>query len=226
MIPASAVCISHIVCVVVCFQYIGTAMDKSEWVNQFQDELRQKGPNAPLKNYVHTREAPFSAQLSASVSPCVWLYDTPFQITVNLVGGGSTIVIDNELRIGRSTEADVGRLLDRVQIVKCRTRGCRNPAFDPSTTLKHRDGRCEQCAMELFNKEFEQAQLAERKKLAQMDRKHRARGFTHRVDAWVHADGGDQQLSIWMCDPTEAAIHDELTGSGVTDLQHYTVHQL
>ena len=205
---------------------IKKAMDKNEWVNQLRDELRQQGAENPLKNYVCTREAPFGAKLSASVSPCVWLYNTPFQITVNLVGGGNTIVTDSGLRFEQAAESDVGRLLDTVRIIKCRTRGCRNPAFDPATTFKHRDGRCEQCALVLFNKEFEKAQLDEKKKLAQMDRQHRARGFTHRVDAWVHADGGDHQLSIWMCDPTETAIHNELIRSGVTDLQQYTVHQL
>jgi len=93
-------------------------------------------------------------------------------------------------------------------------------------TLKHRDGKCEQCAMAVLNKDLEKAQLAEQKKLAQMDRLHRARGFTHRVDAWVHADGGDQQLSIWMCDPTEASIRSELIRSGVTDFKNFTFREL
>jgi len=201
-------------------------MDKNEWINQFQDGLRQKGADNPLKNYVHTREGPFNAKLSASVSPCVWLYDSPFQISVNLVGGGLTIVIDQELEFSKASEADVSRLLDSVRIVKCRTRGCHNPAFDSGTSLKHRDGKCEQCGLKAFDKELQKAQLAERRKLAQLDRKHRARGFTHRVDAWVHADGGDQQLSMWMCDPTGATIRSELAREGVSDLQTYTVHEL
>lgn len=201
-------------------------MDKNEWINQFQDNARREGRESPLKNCVRTREAPFDAKLSASVSPCVWMYDSPFQISVNLAGGGSTIVIDNELRLDQATEADVARLLDSVDIVKCRTRGCRNPAFDPRTTLKHRDGRCEQCAFEAFDRELKAAQAAERKKLERLDRQHMARGFTHRVDAWVHAEGGDQQLSIWLCDPTDAIIRSELLRSGVADLQSYTLHQL
>jgi len=201
-------------------------MDKNEWINQFQDNARREGRDIPLKNCVCTREAPLDAKLNASVSPCVWMYDSPFQISVNLAGGGSTIVIDNELRLDQATEADVTRLLDSVEIVKCRTRGCRNPAFDPRTTLKHRDGRCEQCTLEVLNKELKAAQAAERKKLAQLDRKHMARGFTHRVDAWVHAEGGDHQLSIWLCDPTDAMIRSELLRSGVADLQSYTLHQL
>jgi len=201
-------------------------MDKNEWINQFQEELRQKGPDNLLKNYVHTREGPFNAKLSASVSPCVWLYDSPFQISVNLVGGGLTIVIDDELQFNKATEADVGRLLDSVRIVKCRTRGCHNPAFDPGTSLKHRDGKCEHCALKAFDKELQKAQLTEQRKLAALDRKHRARGFTHRVDAWVHADGGDQQVSFWMCAPTEASIRSELLREGVSDLQAYKLHEL
>lgn len=80
--------------------------------------------------------------------------------------------------------------------------------------------------MKAFDKELQKAQLAEQEKLAALDRKHRARGFTHRVDAWVHADGGDQQVSMWMCDPTEATIRSELLREGVSDLQTYTVHEL
>lgn len=201
-------------------------MDKNEWINQFQDRLRQQGPDNPLKNYVHTREGPFNARLSASVSPCVWLYDSPFQISVNLAGGGLTIVIDSELQLNQASEADVSRLLDSVRIVKCRTRGCHNPAFDPGALLKHREGKCEQCALKAFGKELQKAQQAEQKKLAALDRKHRARGFTHRVDAWVHVDGGDRQISMWICDPTEAIIRSELLREGVSDLQNFTLHQL
>lgn len=82
-------------------------MEKNEWINQFQNGLRQKGPDNPLKNCVHTQEGPFNAKLSASVSPSVWLYDSPFQISVKLVGGGLTIVIDNDLQFSKATEADV-----------------------------------------------------------------------------------------------------------------------
>lgn len=201
-------------------------MDKNEWINQFQDDARRQGPDSPLKNCVCTREAPLDAKLSASVSPCVWMYGGPFQISVNLAGGGSTIVIDSELRLDQATEADIIRLLDSVGIVKCRTRGCQNPAFDPRTTLKNRDGRCEPCALAVFDKELNAAQAAERKKLARMDRQYKARGFTHRVDAWVHAEGGDQQLSIWLRDPTDMIIRSELLRSGVADSQSYTLHQL
>lgn len=201
-------------------------MDKNEWINQFQDNARRQGQDSPLKNCVCTREATLDAKLSASVSPCVWMYDSPFQVSVNLAGGGTTIVIDNDLRLDQTTKADIIRLLDSVDIVKCRTRGCRNPAFDPRTTLKHRDGRCESCALPLLDKELEVAQAAERKKLVRLDRQNKARGFTHRVDTWVHSEGGDQQLSIWFRDPTDMIICSELRRSGVSDLQSYTLHQL
>lgn len=201
-------------------------MDKNEWINQFQDKARGEGRDSLLKNYVRTREGPLEAKLSASVSPCVWMYDAPFQISVSLAGGGSTIVVDDGLRLDQATEADVARLLDSVGVIKCRTRGCRNPAFDPATSVSHRDGRCEKCALDRFDKELKAAQAAEQKKLAQLDRKHKARGFTHRVDAWVHADGGDQELSFWLCDPTDTIIRSELRRAGVTDLQSYTLHQL
>ena len=207
-------------------QSIGGSMDKNEWINQFQDGLRQQKPDNSLKNYVRTREGPFNAKLSASVSPCVWLYDSPFQISVKLVGGGLTIVIDDRLRFSDATEADVTRLFDSVGIVKCRSRGCHNPAFDPASTVKHRDGKCEQCALAMFDKELAKVQAAERKKLAQLDRKYKARGFTHRIDAWIHAEGGDQTVSVWLSDPADAVIRSELLRLGALDVQSYIVYQL
>jgi hypothetical protein len=96
-----------------------------------------------MKNYVNTREGPFNAKPSALISPCVWLHNSPFQTTANPVGGAVTIVIDKELRFNDATEADAGRLLDSVRIVKCRARGCPNPAFNSTKVRKHRDGKCE-----------------------------------------------------------------------------------
>jgi hypothetical protein len=201
-------------------------MDKNDWINQFQDKLRQAAARHPLQNRVITRDGPLGAKLSASVSPCVWLYDSPFQITVTLVEGGSTFVTDEDVKFAEATEADVAHLLDRIQLKKCRKRGCSNPAFDPVATAAHRDGKCEQCFMKNLNKELEKAQTAERRKLAQIDRLHRARGFTHRVDAWVHADGGDRQLSIWLAHPDEESIHSELQRAGADGAHGYTLHPL
>lgn len=201
-------------------------MDKNDWIDQFQDRLRQTAPCHPLQNRVVTREGPLGARLSASVSPCVWLYNSPFQITVTLAKGGTSIVTDDNVRFADATEADVARLLDRVQVQKCKTRGCQNPAFDPATMSAHRDGKCEQCFMKNLDKELEKAQKAERRELAQMDRLYRARGFTHRVEAWVHADGGDMQLSIWLANPTEDSIRNELLHAGADAAQGYTLHPL
>ena len=201
-------------------------MDKNDWISQFQDKLRQAAPGHPLQNRVVTRDGTLGARLSASVSPCVWLYDRPFQITVTLVEGGTTIVSDSDINIADATEADVARLLDRVKVKKCGTRGCQNPAFDPATTSSHRDGKCEQCFMKNLDKELQKAQAAERRKLAQMDRLYRARGFTHRVETWVHADGGDKQLSIWLANPTEDSIRNELLRAGGDAAQGYTLHSL
>lgn len=201
-------------------------MDKNDWINQFQDKLRQTALGHPLQNRVVTRQGSLGAKLSATVSPCVWLYNSPFQITVTLVEGGTTFVIDNNVKFADATEADVSRLLDRVQVKKCKTRGCQNPAFDPATTLTHRDGKCEQCFMKNLDKELEKAKAADRRKLAQMDRLYRARGFTHRVEAWVHADGGDKQLSIWLANPTEDSIRNELLHAGADAVHGYTLHPL
>lgn len=201
-------------------------MDKNDWIDQFQDQLRRTAPGHPLQNRVVTRDGPLGARLSASVSPCVWLYDSPFQITVTLVQGGTTVVTDSDVKFTDATEADVARLLDRVQVKKCRTRGCQNPAFDPVSAQAHRDGKCEQCFMKNLDKALEKAQAAERRKLTKMDRLYRARGFTHRVEAWVHAEGGDKQLSIWLASPTDDSIRSELQRAGADAAQGYTLHPL
>ena len=201
-------------------------MEKNDWITQFQDQLRQAAPSHPLQNRVITRDGPLGAKLSASVSPCVWLYDSPFQIAVTLAGGGTTFVTDSDVKFTDATEADVTRLLDRVQVRKCRTRGCQNAAFDPATMSAHRDGKCEQCFIENLDKELEKAQKAERRKLAQMDRLYRARGFTHRIEAWVHTEGGDKQLSIWLANPTEDSIRNELLRAGADAAQGYTLQPL
>ena len=59
-----------------------------------------------------------------------------------------------------------------------------------------------------------------------MDRLHRARGFTHRVEAWIHADGGDKQLSIWLVNPNDDSIRSELLRAGADAAQNYTLHPL
>ena len=201
-------------------------MDKNDWINQFQDELRQAAPAHPLQNRVVTRAGPLGARLSASVSPCVWMYNSTFQITVTLVEGGTTFVTDNDLEFANATEADVQRLLDRVKVKKCSTRGCRHPAFDPAAMSTNRGGKCEQCFIKKLDSDLVKAQVAEQRKLAQMDRMYRARGFTHRVEAWLHAEGGDKQLSIWLANPTEDNIHNELERAGADANQGYTLHAL
>lgn len=201
-------------------------MDRQDWIDQFQDGARQSAPFHPLQNFVVTREGPRGARLSATVSPCVWLYDSTLQISVTLVGGGTTIVSDTNVRLPDITEADVVRLLDTVRLKKCTARGCHNPAFDPAFSSRHRDGKCEQCFLTRLGTELEKLQEAEKKNLAKMDRFYMARGFTHRADTWIHADGGDQQLSVWLLNPTDRAIRDELVRAGADAAQPYTLHPL
>jgi len=80
--------------------------------------------------------------------------------------------------------------------------------------------------MKILDSELQKAQAAEKRKLAQLDRQYRARGFTHRVDTWIHTDGGDKQLSVWMANPTEDTIRNELPRSGADLAQGYTIHAL
>lgn len=57
--------------------------------------------------------------------------------------------------------------------------------------------------MAKFNKSEKDFQ----EKLVKDDAKHKAKGFTHRVMAWVHpASGDDYQMIIWMVNPSDADI--------------------
>lgn len=182
----------------------------NEAINQLQDSVRNKEQNT-LARAVVTREADMGAKLSGQVAPCCWMYNAPFQVSVSMADGGGRIeVVDKSLRFEDATEADMQRLIDSVQVVRCKCKGCSNLAFDPSQNDTNREGKCEACFMRKLNEEFAKLQEKENAKLEKLDEKYRKQGFTHRVEIWVHAGGDDQQIYLWMRNPTTEQIQAEL----------------
>lgn len=150
--------------------------------------------------------------LIATVSPCCWMHPNyGLQLKVELEGTGCQAFLHKKaLKYADATLKDALDMLAVVQVVPCKT--CSKPAFDPTTIDTNRDGQCETCFMTALNAEYAKEEAKEQKKLARLDAKRKAEGYTHRVDAWIHpAQGGsDYQLSMWMQNPTTETIQNAL----------------
>lgn len=177
-----------------------------------------------LAKYTLTKEVE-GVQLTASISPCSWMYDNyGLQLSVAMQGGGGTVTVhDRSTRFASATSADAERLFDMVRICKCKR--CGSPAFDPQSAKTNRNGLCEHCFMQDLRKQFEKATQAESRKLARPDAKHKKEGCTHRVSAWIHPeDGDDYQMEFWLKNaPTEAQIKALLKRNGSTVLDDYQI---
>jgi hypothetical protein len=156
-------------------------------------------------------------KLKAEVAICSWNYGSGVTMIVTFAEGygGKVHVSDDQLAVEVATEADYQRMLDTVRICPCTK--CQGPAFEG-----HRDGgQCERCFLAVLDAELEQGQTEEAQKLAKMDAEQKALGYTHRIEAWVHRDGGDKQVSFWMDRPTSKGIKAELKRLGSIDTSDY-----
>lgn len=159
--------------------------------------------------------------LEAVIDPCSWMYQSyGLQLSVKLPEGGSAKVSNRQLPFDTATTQDVLSLLEPVKIKPCTT--CMAPAFDADTVQTNRAGLCEKCFMAKINAEFEAETEVEKKKIAKLDTKYKAEGFTHRVDAWIHPSSGDDyQITFWMQNPTAKAIQGQLRKKRSTVLTDY-----
>ncbi|POA78654.1 hypothetical protein [Pseudomonas sp. DP16D-R1] len=165
-------------------------------------------------------------ELTAEISPCVFMYPGyGLQLTVKLPNGGNTIVSRKDIPIETATEQDCQALMETVKVLPCKT--CQKPAFDPSTCRTNRDGECESCFMAKLNAEFEKDMKKEDDKLKRDDAKYKARGYTHRVHAWIHPpSGSDYELMMWMINPTPEQITAELKKKKSADTTDYKLIEL
>ncbi|MYM92673.1 hypothetical protein [Duganella vulcania] len=58
------------------------------------------------------------------------------------------------------------------------------------------------------------------------DADHKSRGFTHRIDAWIHGGGDDKLISIYMVSPTTKQIKNEIRRQGSAVLDDYSLNAL
>lgn len=138
------------------------------------------------------------SELSLEVWPCSWMYPgSGLHVRIDMKDGGSATIRAEDTSFETATMDDLNRLFDQVKLVKCKC--CGKPAFDPATCSTNREGKCEACFMAALNAKFEADRKKEAEKLAKLDAKYKAQGYTHRVNAWVHpkAGGDDYQVQLW-----------------------------
>lgn len=196
-------------------------------IEQMQDNLRSNGAKINLiATIVLTREID-GVKLSLSVSPCSWMYPGyGLQVQVQMAGGGSVYLQDKAVVFEKATEEDLNRLFKKVTLTTCGR--CGKPAFDPVAHDTNRAGLCESCFVADLEKEFDQASAKETKRMARLDAKHRKNGYTHRLDAWVHPErGNDRHFSVYCRGlPSKKQISQLLAEAGSCVLNDYTVIDL
>jgi len=163
--------------------------------------------------------------LTAQVAICSWNSGAGVTLLIEFDGGGDVCVRDPQLAVEDATEADYQRMINSVKVIPCRT--CGGPAFDPTVCDTNRDGECEACFLRVLDAELEQGLAKQAKKLAKLDAKAKAQGYTHRVEGWIHpVSGEDRQISLWLQNPTPAVIRAELKRSGSVDPTDYQLIEL
>jgi len=183
----------------------------------------------PMNTRVDHMDLPLTRQvggvtLTCYVALCSWNSGQGVTLVVTFEGGGTAHIREPELDVEDATDADYQRMLDSVQLAPCKT--CGGPAFDPTWKPSNRDGDCEKCFHKIIDAELAKGQAKEAKKLAKLDAKAKAEGYTHRIEAWIHRDGDDQQLSLWLQNPTTRQIRAELRREGSLDLSDYKIIKL
>ncbi|HBP6530825.1 TPA: hypothetical protein L6A81_35015 [Pseudomonas aeruginosa] len=169
-----------------------------------------------------------SVEVSAEISPCCWMYNSDFQLSVTLPNGGGRQFIRREgLKMKDATQEHVDEMLG-IGIAPCRNEGCSNPAFDPKDFPEsNRKGECEHCFMTALSARAAKSEAAAAKKLQEEDERMKKDGYTHRVDMVVHRDSGDDQfLRCYAVDPTKRSIIGMLKRRKSKVLDDYRITQL
>ena len=168
-------------------------------IKNMQEQLRSSAPGE-IARATFSREVD-GAKLSAEISPCVWMNEGyPLQIQVTMAdGGGNVYLTDKTKNFKTATPAAIEAMLAGVKVCRCKNKACKNLSFDPAAAQTNRKGECEHCFMKKLNASFAKLQAKEDAKLKALDVSHKAKGFTHRVSAWVHPKqgGSDYQIDLY-----------------------------
>ncbi len=164
--------------------------------------------------------------LSVEVSPCCWMYaNYPLQVTYQSADERSV----GACRSKRLSQADASREDVQGMLERGLTLGacvaCGKPHLvNPDS---NRGENCNTCFTARITAEYDQAAAKERDKQAKRDAKMKAKGFTHKVIAWVHGGGDDKQVEMYTQGaPSAADIKTRLRKLGSRILNDYTVTPL
>jgi hypothetical protein len=167
-----------------------------------------------------------SVPYKADVSPCCWMYPHyGLQIGIYLQDGGKVHAHTKDVTFSEATLDNAHQLIAKVKLCSCSL--CGEPAIDPSTASTNRGGKCEKCFIKALDEEFKADLAKQEARLRKQDAKQKAKGFTHRIEAWIHpANGDDFQISVWMVNPTTEAIQSVLKKQKSTVLTDYQLIEL
>lgn len=161
-------------------------------------------------------------QVFYSVSPCSWMnkhYGLQVQISLkpNAVNAESEFIRDKGIE---ATDKPKQELDAAAKVMVEKWLG------ENGTAILHENVAKWKAAAAEFAREFaaEDARFAAQQK--KDDKKYKAKGYTHRVDAWIHPDDGDdyQTTTYFAGEPQKAEIDKLLRKSAVKN--DYTVTEL
>jgi len=161
-------------------------------------------------------------KVTATVAPCSWMYRSyGLQVMLRLPGGALASIHRKRIPFEKATEADVRTTLDAVTLCKCRL--CGKPAFDPAILDVDRDGQCEECFANKIRAEYAASEAKAAVALAEQDAEMKGRGYTHRIEAFIHPvhGGDDYPLLVYMAEPTEVDVRAHLERQGSCDTNDY-----
>lgn len=189
-----------------------------------RQSIRENAPNDLARAVLQRTDQ--GVTLSLEVSPCSWMYPTyGLQVTVRIEGGGNIHVHDKTVLFQDATVDDLNRLFDTVRLKPCKR--CGTLTFDPESVSTNREGLCEECFLGDLRKDIDKAAERDAKRQRAADAKKRAAGYTHRVNAWVHPDAGeDFQIVMYAVNPTVEIIEQQLKRRRSTVLNDYVITAL
>jgi hypothetical protein len=165
-------------------------------------------------------------KMDVHVALCCYEFGvTPIRVGFKLESGKAWGHTDGErITVYNATRADIQALLESTLVdrtcARCKVAFIAEPKCN-------RGALCETCWLEDFEKQCQKDAEADRKALARQDAKMLQKGFTHRVNAWIHAGGDDRLVEMYTTgEPTTEEIQSMLKRRGSRVLNDYTVVDL
>jgi hypothetical protein len=154
-------------------------------------------------------------QVFFSVSPCSWMnkgYGLQVQVSLkqNAVNAESEFIIDKGIEASSKPKQEL-EAAAKIMVEKW--------LAENGTSILHDSIAKWQVAKAEFARDIaaenERAAAQQKKD----DKKYKAKGYTHRLDAWIHSDDGDdyQTTSYFAGEPQKAQIDKILRKSAVKD---------